>query len=141
MPRALSVDLRTRIVNACAAQELSQPEIAAFFDVHLKTVEKYWKLWRTTQSLDPKAPRGGSPPRLLAHHEDLRRWLAEKPDRTHRELLALLQEHKGVHASLSMVSRAVAQLGLPRKKRASARRSVSVPTWSKPAPTTAPPRP
>lgn len=54
MPRPLSVDLRTRIVNACAAQELAQSEIAELFQVHLKTVEKLWKQWRTTQSVDPK---------------------------------------------------------------------------------------
>ena len=116
MPRPLSVDLRTRIVNACAAQELSQAEIAQLFEVHQKTVEKLWKQWRETQAVAPKAATGGQPPRLLSYDDDLRRWLSEKSDRTHQELMALLREHKHLQVSQSMVSRAVAQLGLPRKK-------------------------
>ena len=75
MPRPLSVDLRTRIVNACATQELSQSEIAELFQVHLKTVEKLWKQWRTTQSLAPKPHSRGRAVRLAPYAEDLRRWL------------------------------------------------------------------
>ena len=72
MPRPLSVDLRTRIVSACAAQEFSQAEIAELFEVHLKTVEKLWKQWRTTQSVAPKPHAGGRATRLAPHYEELR---------------------------------------------------------------------
>jgi transposase len=116
VPRPLSVDLRTRIVNACATQELSQSEIAELFQVHLKTVEKLWKQWRTTQSLAPKPHSRGRAVRLAPYAEDLRRWLAEKSDRTQQELLALLREQRQITVSQSMLSRALAQLGLPRKK-------------------------
>lgn len=119
MPRPLSVDLRTRLVHACLAQEYSQSEIAELFEVHLKTVEKVWKQWRTTGSVDPKPARGGQPARLSAYSEHLRRWLTEKPDRTHQELIDLLQTYQQIRVSPSMVSRALAQLGLPRKKRRS----------------------
>ena len=117
MPRPLSVDLRTRIVNACAAQEFSQSEIAALFQVHLKTVEKLWKQWRTTQSLTPKPPAGGRARRLAPYEEELRRWVAEQSDGTHQELIALLRQHYHIMVSQSMMSRALARLGLPRKKR------------------------
>jgi transposase len=110
------VDLRTRIVNACAAQEYSQAEIAELFAVHQKTVEKLWKQWRHTQSLAPKPPAGGRARTLAPYAEELRRWLEEKSDRTHQELITLLREHKQLSVSQSMVSRAVAKLGLPRKK-------------------------
>ena len=116
MPRALSLDLRTRIVHACAAQEFSQPEIAALFEVHLKTVEKLWKQWRTTQSVAPKPHAGGRATRLAPYYEDLRTWLAAQSDRTQEELLALLSQHKQLTVSQSMLSRALATLGLPRKK-------------------------
>jgi transposase len=116
MPRSLSMDLRTRIVNACAAQEFSQSEIAALFQVHLKTVEKLWKQWRTTQSVAPKPHAGGRATRLAPYAEDLRTWLAEKSDRTHEELITLLRQHNQRRVSQSMMSRALAQLGWPRKK-------------------------
>ena len=116
MPRPLSVDLRTRIVNACAAQELAQSEIAALFQVHLKTVEKLWKQWRTAHSVDPKPYAGGRKPRLVPYYQDLRAWLAEQSDYTHQELIALLFQRQQTTVSQSMMSRALAQLGLPRKK-------------------------
>ena len=116
MPRALSVDLRTRIVHACAAQELSQAEIAELFEVHLKTVEKLWKQWRTTQSVAPKPHAGGRATRLAPYYADLRTWLAEQSDRTQAELRALLAQDKHITVSQSMLSRALAALGLPRKK-------------------------
>ena len=116
MPRPLSVDLRTRIVSACAAQEFSQAEIAELFEVHLKTVEKLWKQWRTTQSVAPKPHAGGRATRLAPHYEDLRTWLAEQSDRTQAELQALLAQDKHITVSQSMLSRALAALGLPRKK-------------------------
>jgi transposase len=116
VPRPLSVDLRTRIVNACAAQELPQSEIAELFQVHIKTVEKLWKQWRTTQSVAIQPHAGGRAARLAPYAEDLRRWLAEQSDRTQEELIALLRQQKHITVSQSMMSRALAQLGLPRKK-------------------------
>ncbi len=116
MPRPLSVDLRTRVVNACTAQEYSPSEMAERFAVHQKTVEKLWKQWRPTRSLAPKPHAGGRARTLAPYAQDLRRWLEEKSDRTHQELMALLREHQQLSVSQSMVSRAVAPLGLPRKK-------------------------
>jgi transposase len=116
VPRPLSVDLRTRIVNACAAQEWAQSEIADLFQVHLKTVEKLWKQWRTTHSVEPKPYAGGRKPRWAPYDQDLRTWLAEQSDYTHQELIALLSQRQQITVSQSMMSRALARLGLPRKK-------------------------
>jgi transposase len=117
VPRPLSVDLRTRIVNACAAQEWAPSEIADRFQVHLKTVEKLWKQWRTTHSVAPKPYAGGRKPRWAPYDQDLRTWLAEPSDDTHQELIALLSQRQPITVSPSMMSRALARLGLPRKKK------------------------
>jgi transposase len=116
VPGPLSVDLRTRMVNACAAQEWAPSEIADLFQVHLKTVEKLWKQWRTTNSVAPKPYAGGRKPRLAPYDQDLRTWLAEQSDYTHQELIALLSQRQQITVSQSMMSRALARLGLPRKK-------------------------
>jgi transposase len=92
VPRPLSVDLRTRMVNACAAQECSQAAIAARFQLPLKTVEKLWKQWRPSQSLAPTPPAGGRATRLAPYHEERRRWVAEQSDRPQEELIALLRQ-------------------------------------------------
>lgn len=103
-------------MNACAAPELTQSEIAELFQVHLKTVEKLWKQWRTTQSVAPKPYAGGRKTRLAPYYQDLRGWLKEQSDYTHQELIALLSQQRQIAVSQSMVSRALAHLGLPRKK-------------------------
>lgn len=118
MPTPLSLDLRTRIVHACERGELTQPEIAELFQVHVKTVEKYWRLARTGQPLAPQPHRGGPARRLHGHAEHLRTLVAEQPDATLEALRQVLAERHGVWASVSLLSRTLRRLGLPRKKRA-----------------------
>lgn len=136
MPQPFSIDLRTRIINACAAQELPQAEIADLFQVHQKTVEKYWKLWRTTQSVDPKPHAGGSAPRLAPHEADLRRWLQEQPDRTLDEMIQLVADHHQIRVSRALMSMTLTRLGLSRKKRRFTPASRAGPMWSRPVPHT-----
>ena len=106
MPVPLSLDLRIRIVHACEAGEQSQSEIADVFEVHRKTVEKYWRLSRTGQSLAPK-PHA---------EEQVRAVVAEQPDATLAEWAHLLAERHQVQASVSLLSRTLTRWGLSRKK-------------------------
>lgn len=93
MPAPLSLDLRTRIVHACPQGDLTQVEIALLFEVHLKTVEKYWDLARTGQSLAPKRrSRYGPSCRLHKHEEHLRALVAEGADATLAHLSQRLAE-------------------------------------------------
>ena len=57
MPSTLSWDLRSRMVSACQAGELTQVEVADVFQVHLKTVEKLWQHWCRTGSAEAKPHR------------------------------------------------------------------------------------
>ena len=82
MPSALSLDLRSRIVSACQAGELTQGEIAEVFQVHLKTVEKLWQQFRRTGSAHAKPHGGGVRARLAGHEETLRQLVAEQSDHT-----------------------------------------------------------
>jgi transposase len=95
---------------------MAPSEMAERFQIHLKTVEKLWKQWRTTQSVEPQPYAGGRKPRLAPDYEDLRTWLAEPSDDTHEEFRALLSQRQQTPVSPSMRSRALAHLGLPRKK-------------------------
>jgi transposase len=117
VPAPLSLDLRTRIVHACQSGELTQPEIADLFQVHLKTVEKYWHLARTGQPLAPKPFNGGPRPKLGGYTAVLRALVAEMADATLVQLSQVLADRHRVQVSVSVLSRTLAHLGLPQKKR------------------------
>jgi len=121
MPSALSWDLRSRIVSACQAAELTQAEIAEVFQVHVKTVEKLWQHFRRTGSADAKPHGGGVPARLAGHEQDLRRLIAEQSDHTLAQYVALLWERYQIMTSVPVLSRTLKTLGLPRKKSRSRR--------------------
>jgi transposase len=81
VPDALSPDLRSRIVHACQSGELTQAEMAELFEVHLNTVEKLWRRWRTTGSVEVKPHGGGVKARLSGLQEERRYLVAERSDR------------------------------------------------------------
>jgi len=116
MPSALSWDLRSRIVSACQAAELTQVEIADVFQVHLKTVEKLWRHFRRTGSAEAKPHGGGLKAHLAGHEEDLRRLVAEQSDHTLAQYVASLWERYQIVTSVPVLSRTLKALGLPRKK-------------------------
>jgi len=117
MPRALSLDLRSRIVSACQSGELPQGEIADLFQVHLKTVEKLWRHFRRTGSLEAKPHSGGVRAHLSGHEEELRCLVAEQSDHTLAEYVALLWKRHRLITSVPVLSRTLKALGLPQKKR------------------------
>jgi transposase len=117
MPRALSLDLRSRIVSACQSGELTQVEIADLFQVHLKTVEKLWRHFRRTGSLEAKPHSGGVRAHLAGHEDELRCLVAEQSDHTLAEYVALLWRRHRLITSVPVLSRTLKALGLPQKKR------------------------
>lgn len=133
MPPPLSLDLRTRIIQACQEQDESQAEIAERFCVHLKTVEKLWRQWRQSGTVAPRPHAGGPPARLAGAGDALRALLAECNDRTNTELAALLGTCHGLATSAAAVSRALTRLGITRKKSRSSPASATDRTWSRAA--------
>ena len=117
MPSALSLDLRRRIVWACQAAELTQVEIADLFQVHLKTVEKLWRQFRRSGSVQAKPPGRGGRAHLAGHEDTLRCLVAEQSDHTLAEYVALLRQRYHLITSVPVLSRTLKALGLPQKKR------------------------
>jgi transposase len=58
----------------------------------VKTVEKLWRHFRCTGSVEAKPHGGGVPAHLAGHEEDLRRLVAEQSDHTLAHYVALLWE-------------------------------------------------
>jgi transposase len=117
MPRPYSVDLRERVLRAHEAGEGSQRVLAARFGVSVGAVCNWLAAARSEGRRGPRPhgggrrALGGADPRALAALVD------EQSDATLAQYAARLAECAGGgRPSLAAVCRALARLGLPRKK-------------------------
>lgn len=113
--KAYSLDLRERIIQA--VQEGCTPEeAAALFAVSSATVRRYLRRLRLGGSLRPK-PRPGRP-RTIAEPEaeELRAQVAAAPTATLAEHCRQWQTRGQRRVSVATMCRALAHLGLTRKK-------------------------
>ena len=112
--QAYSQDLRQRILETVQRGEGSLRQIARRFLVSVSFVTRLLHLHRSTGSLEPK-PHGGGNPAVLGPEdlERLREFVRQQPDATLEEL----RQRLGVSCSFMTISRALRQLGLPRKKK------------------------
>src|SRR3954466_6715422 len=109
-----SQDLRQRVLDTVRRGEGSLRQIARRFLVSVSFVTRLLKLYRSTGSLEPKSHGGGHPPALGP--EDLgrlREVIRPQPDATLEEC----RQRLGASCSTMTISRALRQLGLPRKKK------------------------
>ena len=109
-----SQDLRQRIVDTVQRGDGTVSQIAERFLVSVSFVTRLLQLHRTTGSVEPR-PHGGGNPAVLTPEdlERLRELIREQPDATLEEC----RQHLGSSCSLTTISRALSQLGLPRKKK------------------------
>lgn len=115
--RAYGLELRRRIVAAYQNGEGSLREVAERFAVAVVTVRDYLALHRTTGSLEPRPHGGGIPPLIdVQGLEHVRRLVQQSPDATETELADDLARHHFIAVSRQTMGRALAQLGLTRKK-------------------------
>jgi transposase len=126
---ALSVDLRERVLRAHERSEGSQRVPAERFGVGLGTVNGWLRLAREEGRRAPLPSRGGPKPLGGADPALLAGLVAERNDATLAEYAAMLAERTaGRRFSASVLCRALARLGLARKKRRSGPRSRTAPT-------------
>ena len=111
--KAYSIDLRERVVAACDAGDSTREQIAARFSVSVVWICKLLRQRRQTGSIAPR-PHGGGHPRAFdaAADDRLRQAVRADDDAT----LAELADASGVTCCASAVHRALARLGVTRKK-------------------------
>ena len=126
MAAPASLDLRRRVVEAYLAGEGTYAVLAERFAVGEASVDRWLRLYRETQGVVPRPHGGGKRPRLDDEGlQTLRALVEAQPDATLEELAGAYRAAKGVELALSVVHRALARLGLTRKKRHSMRRNAS----------------
>src|SRR3954468_19220286 len=109
-----SQDLRQRIVDTIQRGDGTIRQVADRFLVSLSFVTRLLHLYRGTGSVEPR-PHGGGNPAVLTPEdlERLRALIRERPDATLEEC----RQQLGLSCSTMTISRALSQLGLPRKKK------------------------
>jgi transposase len=111
--KAYSIDLRERVVAACDARDGTRAQIAARFSVSVAWVRDLLRRRRLTGSIVAKPRGGGRAPAFDAEAAGrLREAVRADPDATLGELAAAA----GVTCCASAVHRALARLGITRKK-------------------------
>jgi transposase len=115
--KAYCLDLRQKMLRACAQQGGSQHTIAALFGVRQSVVEKLLRRHRPTGEIAPRPHAGGRKARCdAAGLACVRHLLQAQSDATLAELCARLHAQQGLRVSVPTRSRLVTSLGLPRKK-------------------------
>ena len=123
--KAYSTDLRQRVIAACDARDGTRPQIAARFSVSESWVRKILRQRRDTGSIEPRPHGGGRRPGLRRRGRPrLREAVRADDDATLEELAGAA----GVACSEAAVCRALARLGITRKKSRGGRPSRTAPS-------------
>ena len=122
--KAYSQDLRRRIIRARERGDSAQ-EISKRFEIHKRTIERYWNRYRQSGQASAKKMGGYRRSRLEKHDSVLRRWIEEKADLTLIEIQERCRKRLGVSIGMNALWHRIDGLGLSYKKNASRRRAKS----------------
>lgn len=118
--KALSLDLRQRIVAAYDVGGQTQRQVADRFGVSESAVKKLLRRRRETGGIGTRYHNCGAPKKILPEHEaELRKLLGERPDMTLEEL----RDGIGVECTVQAVHYALSRMGITFKKNAARQRA------------------
>ena len=124
MAKSISLDLRTRVVQAYKSKEGTMKKLAERFCIGINTVCRFVQLDRLHNNLSPKPHAGGVPPKITAQETpELKALIAEKSDRTIAQLADEWGKRKNKLVHASSMSRALARAGFSSKKNISRSRA------------------
>lgn len=114
--------LRERVV-AARKEGRSAAEIAKWFQISIRSVQRYWAQYQQDGHVAPK-PRGGyRRSRLEAHDDVLLEWIESQPDLTLAEIQERCQTQLQLFISITPLRHRIMRLGLHYKKNACCRRT------------------
>jgi transposase len=125
MTRALSIDLRERLISAVEGGQ-SRRAAAERFGVAASTAIKWVDRWRRTGHVRPR-PQGGdkrSQP-IEAHAREILALVGERPDISLAEIAVYLDEMHGLRVALSTVWRLLDRHGMTFKKNRARQRAAA----------------
>ena len=125
--QSYSADLRSRVLAAVDGG-IPARQVAERYRVSVSYIYKALGRRMATGETEARPQRNHQELKLAAHHDALRAEVVRRPDVTLNELRTWLLATDGVAASLGLMHRTLARLGLTLKKSRSARRSRTGPT-------------
>ena len=125
--QSYSADLRSRVLAAVDGG-LPARAVAARFQVSVSYIYKALGRRDATGETKARPQRNHQQLKLAAQHEVIKAEVAQRPDATLDELRAWLLATHGVAASLGLMHRTLARLGLTLKKSRSGPRSRTGPS-------------
>ena len=127
--RAISDDLRQRIVDAYEAGEGSLRELAQQYSVHFNSVATFISLYRANGAVTPLGGKRGPKPIMDDKARAiLRSLVSDQPDATINELIERFFHRTERRVSQGLMCQTLKAMDLPRKKRVRMQASKSVPT-------------
>jgi len=116
--KAISMDLRKRIVAAYKRGEGTQKALARRFAISKASVERYLRLYREKGVVEPKPWPGGKGREIIKESDraTILSWLKESPDITQAELAERFSKLQGRSVGRSTIGFALKRLGITRKK-------------------------
>jgi transposase len=131
--RPYSQDLRERVF-AAADDGAQVCEAAEMLHVSVSYVSKVLERRRTTGETSARPQGGGMRPKLAGLYDAIRGHVASRPDATIAELRTWLREAYTISASVGLVWRTLALLGLTLKKSRSERPNRTARMWPRHVP-------
>jgi len=115
MGKPYSQDLRRAVVQAIEDGS-TREEAAGTYEVSLSSVGRFIRRWRRTGSVSPEKFGGYKGYALEGHEQQIKQWVAERPDITLAELEVRLAKQK-VAVGKSSIARFLTHLDLTFKKK------------------------
>jgi transposase len=137
--QSYSTDLRSRVLAAIDGGNPAKA-VAELFQVSVSYIYKALARRAATGEIEARPQRNRQELKLAAHHDAIAAEVACRPDVTLEELRAWLLETYQVTASLGLMHKTLARLGLTLKKNRAGPRSRTGPMSPSNAPTGAPSR-
>ena len=137
--RTCTEDLRERIV-AARAKGHGAEELAKFFGVSKRSVERYWAQYLKTGAVTPKQRGGYRRSCLEKHDATLQRWIRQDRGLTLAQLQARLAAQLGIELGTTALWHRLEHLGLSYKKNAARRRAKPTGPPGRPPPLAPPPK-
>lgn len=117
MPKAYSLDLRQKIIDAYTGGGISQRGLAKQFGVAKSFIQKLLKQYRETGSIAPKVRVEQTPPKLNDEHRVLlAEIVAANNDATLAELSVQVYERTGIRVGTTTMHTTLKRLELSVKK-------------------------
>lgn len=117
MPRALSLDLRERIVDAYRRGEGTIAGLSRVFNINKRTIDKFLAIERASGDLTPGKAPGRAPKITREQDKVIREMIGENPDKILREYCDIFFEKTGIRVGTSIMDRAFKRLDIRRKKK------------------------